>query len=152
MRISIVGTGYVGLVSGACLAEQGHDVVCLDIDQRKVDMINSAQAPIHELGLPELMKRHVGKKLTASTDVRGAVLASDVTFIAVGTPAADGRIDLQFVERAAAEIGTALRDKASYHVVVVKSTVIPGTTSGNRAPSSRTGFGQAGQGRISGSA
>ena len=128
MNISIIGTGYVGLVSGACLADRGHDVVCVDIDKRKVDSINSGQAPIHELGLPELLKRNVGKRLSATTDLATAVAGSEITFIAVGTPAADGHIDLRFVEQAATEIGRALRDKNSYHTLVVKSTVIPGTT------------------------
>ena len=130
MRVSIVGTGYVGLVSGACLADCGHDVVCVDIDPRKVDMINSASAPIHEIGLPELLKRTCGKSLRATTDLAGAVAATDITFIAVGTPAADGKIDLRFVEAAASEIGAAIKDKAGYTTVVVKSTVIPGTTLG----------------------
>ncbi len=130
MKVSIVGTGYVGLVTGACLAEHGHRVVCVDVDQRKVDMINSAKAPIHEAGLPELMQRHVGKNLRASGDLKQEVADSDISFIAVGTPAVDGRIDLTYVARAATEIGEALRSKPGYHTVVVKSTVIPGTTGG----------------------
>jgi len=130
MRVSIVGTGYVGLVTGACLAARGHEVSCIDIDPRKVDMINRAQAPIHEEGLPALLQQHIGRKLRATTDLAQAVLDSEITFIAVGTPASDGRIDLQFVERAAAQIGAALRAKSAYHCVVVKSTVVPGTTAG----------------------
>jgi UDPglucose 6-dehydrogenase/GDP-mannose 6-dehydrogenase len=128
MEVSIVGTGYVGLVTGACLAEHGHSVVCVDVDPRKVEMINSAVPPIHENGLPELMRRHVGKRLRASTDLAAAVAASDMTFIAVGTPAAGGNIDLQYVERAATEIGAELRHKSAFHTVIVKSTVVPGTT------------------------
>jgi UDPglucose 6-dehydrogenase len=131
MRVAIVGTGYVGLVSGACLAELGHEVVCIDLDQRKVDMINSGTAPIHEAGLPALMQRHVGTRLRAVTDLKRAVAESEITFIAVGTPAADGRIDLRHVERAADEIGSALKDHDGYHTVIVKSTVIPGTTDGS---------------------
>ncbi len=130
MKISIVGTGYVGLVSGACLADRGHNVVCVDVDKRKVDMINSGQAPIHELGLPELLKRNVGLRLSATTDLAAAVADSEITFIAVGTPAVDGRIDLRFVEQAAAEVGRAMGEKKDYHTLVVKSTVIPGTTDG----------------------
>jgi UDPglucose 6-dehydrogenase/GDP-mannose 6-dehydrogenase len=91
-------------------------------------MINNARAPIHEENLPELLERNVGKRLRASADLHGAVGASDITFIAVGTPAVDGRIGLQYIERAAVEIGQALRAKRDYHTVVVKSTVIPGTT------------------------
>jgi UDPglucose 6-dehydrogenase len=130
MKISIVGTGYVGLVSGACMADRGHTVICIDIDQSKVDMINSGTAPIHETGLPDLLKRNVGKRLSGTADLAGAVAATDITFIAVGTPAVDGHIDLRYVEQAAAEIGAALRDKPGFHTVVVKSTVIPGTTDG----------------------
>ncbi len=130
MKISIVGTGYVGLVTGTCLADGGHDVVCVDVDPRKVDMINSAQAPIHEAGLPEMLRRNAGVRLRASTDLAGAVATTEMTFIAVGTPAAGGKIDLRYVEAASTEIGAALRDKSDYHVVVVKSTVIPGTTGG----------------------
>jgi UDPglucose 6-dehydrogenase/GDP-mannose 6-dehydrogenase len=130
MKASIIGTGYVGLVTGACLAECGHDVTCVDVDPGKVDMINSARAPIHEKGLPELLERHVGKRLRASTDLAAAVAATDVTFVAVGTPASGGKIDLSYVEAAASEIGAALRHKTSYSTVIVKSTVIPGTTVG----------------------
>jgi UDPglucose 6-dehydrogenase/GDP-mannose 6-dehydrogenase len=130
MKVSIIGTGYVGLVTGACLAECGHDVTCVDVDPAKVEMINSGRSPIYEKGLPELMERHIGRRLRASTDLAAAVAATDVTFIAVGTPAADGKIDLSYVEAAATEIGGALRHKAGYSTVIVKSTVIPGTTIG----------------------
>jgi UDPglucose 6-dehydrogenase/GDP-mannose 6-dehydrogenase len=88
VRVSIVGTGYVGLVTGACLAERGHEVVCVDVDPAKVDMINRGRAPIHEEGLPELLEKNVGTRLRASADLGGAVAESDITFIAVGTPAA----------------------------------------------------------------
>jgi UDPglucose 6-dehydrogenase/GDP-mannose 6-dehydrogenase len=130
MKISVVGTGYVGLVSGACLAERGHSVLCIDVDPDKVAMINAARAPIHEHGLPGLLLRHAGKGLRATTDLKAAVAATELTFIAVGTPSAGGAIDLQYVERAAAEIGAVLRDVNRYHTIIVKSTVIPGTTTG----------------------
>lgn len=130
MNVSIVGTGYVGLVSGACLAERGHRVVCVDVDRAKIDMINAARAPIHEQGLPELLQRHAGRGLRAVGDLHQAVSESEITFIAVGTPAAGGKIDLKYVESAATGIGQALRSKAGYHTVVVKSTVVPGTTGG----------------------
>jgi UDPglucose 6-dehydrogenase len=130
MKISIVGTGYVGLVTGACLAECGHEIICVDVDSRKVEMINSARAPIHEAGLPELLQRNAGRRLRASTDLAAAVAATELTFIAVGTPASGGKIDLKYVEAAASEIGAALRHKTTYHTVIVKSTVIPGTTVG----------------------
>lgn len=130
MKVSIIGTGYVGVVTGACLAERGHDVVCVDVDVRKVELINSGRAPIHEAGLPELLRRHVGRGLRASSDLAASVADTELTFIAVGTPAADGKIDLRYVERAASEIGTVLRHKTGHHTVIVKSTVIPGTTTG----------------------
>jgi UDPglucose 6-dehydrogenase/GDP-mannose 6-dehydrogenase len=130
MRISIVGTGYVGLVTGACLAANQHSVVCVDIDPQKVATINAGETPIHEAGLGTLVLENVGTRLRASTDLAQAVAETDVTFIAVGTPASDGRIDLRYVERVADEIGAALRVKSNYHAVVVKSTVIPGTTAG----------------------
>lgn len=130
MNVSIVGAGYVGLVTGACLTDRGHRVVCVDVDQTRVDLINAARAPIHEANLPELLARHVGRNLRATTDLAQAVAGSEITFIAVGTPAAAGRMDLGFVERAAAGIGHALRTKPGYHTVIVKSTVLPGTTSG----------------------
>jgi UDPglucose 6-dehydrogenase/GDP-mannose 6-dehydrogenase len=130
VRVSIVGTGYVGLVTGVCLADQGHSVACVDVDGGKVDAINAGIAPIHEAGLPELLKRHIGKRLRASSDLKKEVLESDMTLIAVGTPANEGRIDLRHVEAAASEIGEALRISSRYHTIVVKSTVIPGTTAG----------------------
>jgi UDPglucose 6-dehydrogenase len=130
MKVSIVGAGYVGLVSGACLADRGHSVICVDMDRHKVDLINTGKAPIHEVGLPELLSRHVGQRLSATTDLADAVMDTELTFVAVGTPQIDGRIDLSFVEKAAADIGTTLRRKGDYHTLVVKSTVIPGTTDG----------------------
>ena len=130
MKISIVGTGYVGLVSGACLAEKGHEVTCIDIDRAKVDMINSGRPPIHEKGLAEILKRHAGNRLNATTDLEGAVVGSDLSMIAVGTPYDGTRIDLKYIEAAARQIGQALARKATYHMVVVKSTVVPGTTDG----------------------
>jgi len=130
MKLSIVGTGYVGLVTGACLAEAGHEVICVDVDPLKVEMINRARAPIHESGLSELLQRNSGRRLHASTGVTSAVAATELTFIAVGTPASDGRIDLKNVQVAASQIGAALQKKTNYHTVIVKSTVIPGTTIG----------------------
>jgi UDPglucose 6-dehydrogenase len=128
VRVSIIGTGYVGLVSGACLADRGHHVVCVDLDPAKVALIQNATAPIHEAGLPELLARTCGTNLFATTDLRTAVLESDLTLIAVGTPYSGERIDLTQIRSAASAIGSALRDKTGYHVVVVKSTVVPGTT------------------------
>lgn len=128
MRISIVGTGYVGLVSGVCLAAKGHDVTCVDIDPVKVDRINRGDAPIHEKGLSELLGDHVGRNFRATTDLAKAVGESRLTMIAVGTPFDGEEIDLEFIRGAAGMIGGALAGKSDYHVVLVKSTVVPGTT------------------------
>jgi UDPglucose 6-dehydrogenase/GDP-mannose 6-dehydrogenase len=130
MNISIVGTGYVGLVTGACLAARGHRVSCVDIDPARVEALNSAKSPIYEAGLDELLQATVGTSLRATTDLATAVAESDVTFIAVGTPFNGTTIDLGFVLAAARQIGEVLRVKPDYHLVVVKSTVVPGTTDG----------------------
>ena len=134
MNISIIGTGYVGLVSGACLADKGHNVTCVDIDRARVEALNRAQSPIFEIGLDELLQRNVGKRLKATTDLRQAVLESDLTLIAVGTPFDGREIDLTYVLTAARQIGEILKDKPQYHVVVVKSTVVPGTTDSHVLP------------------
>lgn len=128
MNVSVVGTGYVGLVSGACLAEMGHRVVCVDIDAAKVAAVNAGRCPIHEEGLPEIIARHAGGRLTATTDLAGAVRDTDLTLIAAPTPFDGESIDLSYVREVARAIGAALLLKAGYHVVVVKSTVVPGTT------------------------
>jgi UDPglucose 6-dehydrogenase/GDP-mannose 6-dehydrogenase len=128
MRVSIIGTGYVGLVTGACLAEKGHEVICVDLDRSKVDQIMAGASPIYEPGLSEILQRNVGSRLTATTDLREAVANSELSLIAVGTPFDGKKKDLSFIEEAARQIGRALRSLDRYHVVVVKSTVPPGTT------------------------
>ncbi|MBK7998028.1 MAG: UDP-glucose/GDP-mannose dehydrogenase family protein [Verrucomicrobia bacterium] len=128
MKISIIGTGYVGLVTGACLAEKGHQVTCVDINPERVAALNRAESPIFEAGLEELLRKHVGKGLSATTDLNAAVLGTELTLIAVGTPFNGKEIDLTFVLGATKQIGAALKQKNAYHVVVVKSTVVPGTT------------------------
>lgn len=128
MKISIVGTGYVGLVSGVCLAESGHQVVCVDHDHAKVDLINGGKSPIFEKGLDTLLQKNLGRGFSATTDLARAVIGSDLTLIAVGTPFDGQRIDLSAIRQVAREIGAVLKGKVGYHVVVVKSTVVPGTT------------------------
>ena len=128
MKVSVVGTGYVGLVSGACLAEKGHHVVCVDIDQGKVDKINNAITPIHEKGLDLILNKNAGSRLEATTNLPDAVITTDLSIIAVGTPFDGEQIDLSYIKTAAQQIGEALKSKSTYHVVVVKSTVVPGTT------------------------
>ncbi|ASJ16045.1 UDP-glucose 6-dehydrogenase [Thermococcus chitonophagus] len=128
MRISIIGSGYVGLVTGIGFAKLGNDVVFVDIDEEKVRKINEGVPPIYEEGLEELMRELRGK-YRATTSYEDAILNSDVTFICVGTPSReDGSIDLKYIRSAAEGIGRALNKKDSYHLVVVKSTVVPGTT------------------------
>lgn len=125
-KICIIGTGYVGLVSGACLADFGNTVVCVDVDQRKIDMLNAGQIPIFEPGLDDVVSRNVkAGRLSFTMDVATAVKASEVVFIAVGTPPADdGSADLSYVLEAAESIAKAM---TSYLVVVDKSTVPVGT-------------------------
>ncbi|WP_175060114.1 UDP-glucose/GDP-mannose dehydrogenase family protein [Thermococcus sp. 2319x1] len=128
MRVSVVGSGYVGLVTGMGFVKLGNEVIFVDIDYKKIHAINNAQPPIYEEGLEELMKKFKGK-YHATDDYREAILNSEVTFIAVGTPSReDGSIDLTYVKQASREIGKALKEKKDYHVIVVKSTVLPGTT------------------------
>src|SRR5437667_384743 len=134
MRVSVIGTGYVGLVSGVCLAEKGHEVVCVDSDAKKIEKIQQGVSPIFEPGLEPLLCKHIGGRLQATTDLRRAVLESELSLIAVGTPFLGGEIDLRFVKEVSRQIGEALRDKDGYHVVVVKSTVVPGTTDSTVLP------------------
>lgn len=142
MRISVVGAGYVGLVSGVCLAEAGHQVVCVEIDPAKVAQILGGVPPIHEEGLAELLRANLGKRFAVTGDLHSAVLGSELTLIAVGTPYDGARIDLSFVHEAARGIGAALREKPGYHVVVVKSTVVPGTTEKEVLPLLEEGSGK----------
>ena len=126
MKISIFGTGYVGLVTGACLAEVGHDVVCVDIDQRKIARLKDGQLPIWEPGLNSIVERNVAeRRLAFTTEVAQAVEHAEVQFIAVGTPPdEDGSADLKYVLAVAESVA---RNMAGYKVVVNKSTVPVGT-------------------------
>jgi len=128
MNISIIGTGYVGLVSGVCFAKLGNNVICVDIDKKKIDKINNAIPPIYEEGLEELLSKHKDR-IKATTDYSSSINNSDVTFICVGTPSKeDGSIDLTFIKEVTVEIAKVLREKDNYHLIVVKSTVLPCTT------------------------
>ncbi len=130
MRVSIIGAGYVGIVTGVCLAEKGHTVTCVEVDAAKVERIRRGEPPIHEEGLAELLRRHTGTTFAATTSLADAVNDSDITLIAVGTPFDGQAIDLSYVLRAATEIGAVIAKKSKRHTVVVKSTVVPGTTDG----------------------
>ncbi|MDR3296891.1 MAG: UDP-glucose/GDP-mannose dehydrogenase family protein [Prevotellaceae bacterium] len=127
MKIAVVGTGYVGLVSGACFAETGITVTCVDVNQAKIEALNAGQIPIFEPGLDDVVKRNVAKKrLTFSTSLQLSLADCDAAFIAVGTPPGeDGSADLKYVLQVAAEIGQHIDH---YLVVVTKSTVPVGTS------------------------
>ena len=134
MEVSIVGSGYVGTTLAACLAELGNDVWTVDIDESVVDALNAGTAPIHEPGLDDLVADHGGDRLQASTSY-DAVSGTDVTFVALPTPSnPDGSIDLTAVEAGVRAVGEALAATAGYHLVVVKSTVVPGTTDDRLVP------------------
>jgi UDPglucose 6-dehydrogenase len=121
MRIAVVGSGYVGLVAGACFADLGHDVILVDNDQQKLVALRDGQVPIHEKFLPELLDRHRGQRLTFSDNLKEAARFSSVIFVAVGTPATEsGEADLSYVESVAREI---FDDITDYKVIVEKSTV-----------------------------
>ncbi|MGA4530023.1 nucleotide sugar dehydrogenase [Ectopseudomonas chengduensis] len=129
MRISIFGLGYVGAVCAGCLSARGHEVIGVDVSQTKIDLINQGKSPIVEPGLAELLEAGVNSGLLrGTTDVGAAVLASELSFIAVGTPSKrNGDLDLGYMESVCKQIGAALRDKQERHTVVVRSTVLPGT-------------------------
>lgn len=130
MKVTIVGTGYVGLVTGVCFSEKGHSVLCVDKNKDIIDKINSGKSPIYEPGLEALLVKNISAgKLKATGNIEEAVKSADLIFIAVGTPSNnDGAIDLTYVCQVAEEIGKALKEKKEYSCIIVKSTVIPGTT------------------------
>ncbi|MUW15143.1 nucleotide sugar dehydrogenase [Halorubrum sp. CBA1125] len=132
MQLSVIGSGYVGTTVASCFADLGHEVVNVDIDQEIVDSINSGTPPVHEEGLPELVAEHAGAdgtgRLRATTDY-DAVLDTDVTFLCLPTPQNDdGSIDLSIMEAGATRLGATLAAKPDWHTVIVKSTVVPGST------------------------
>src|SRR3982750_1667373 len=136
MRISIFGLGYVGCVSAACFAREGHDVIGVDVNSTKVEIVNRGDSPIVEAGMSELIKEMVSeKKLRATSDTQEAINNSDLSLVCVGTPSnANGSLDLGYVERVCEEIGSALKNKTSRHTVVIRSTMLPGTIAGVVVP------------------
>ena len=130
MRVSVFGLGYVGCVSAASFAGDGHEVVGVDVNADKVASINAGCSPIVEPGLEDLLGECVAeRRLRATTDTDDAIRSTDVSLLCVGTPSRkNGSLDLQYLERVSEEVGRALRAKNDYHVVVVRSTVLPGTT------------------------
>ena len=128
MNLSVIGTGYVGLVTGVCFAKLGHQVICVDIDKEKIRKINNGVSPIFEEGLDSLLLTYK-ENISATTDYSTALQKSDITFLCVGTPSLkNGNIDLTFVKESTKQIAAVLKNKNSYHLVVVKSTVLPGIT------------------------
>ena len=134
MNISIIGTGYVGLVSGACFASLGHHVICVDLDTDKVNKINNLISPIYEKGLQKLLQDNADH-IEATTSYEKAITNSDITFICVGTPSLEnGDIDLSFVDQATSAVAMQLKNKNSFHSIIIKSTVVPGTTKNHVIP------------------
>ena len=129
MKISIFGLGYVGAVSAGCLAKDGHSAIGVDPYQPKVDLINAGQTPVVEKDLGEIIERAVADGLLSATqDVRQAVLDTEISLICVGTPSqSNGSLDLKYVHKVCEEIGAALKEKPAFHVVVARSTMLPGS-------------------------
>src|SRR5438045_4380177 len=130
MNVSVFGLGYVGSVSAASFAADGHTVVGVDVNPDKVGSLNEGRSPIVEKGLDELIEKAAANgSLRATTNTDEAVEATDLSLLCVGTPSRkNGSLDLSYLERVCEQIGDALATKPSYHVVVVRSTVLPGTT------------------------
>jgi len=129
MKISVFGMGYVGSVTAACLAEQRHEVIGVDVNAAKVNLINAGQTPVIEPGLGDLLRESVREnRLRATTQPGEAVAASEVSLVCVGTPSLkSGQLDLSGIEKASREIGRALKPKQAFHTVAIRSTILPGT-------------------------
>ncbi|MCC6316296.1 MAG: UDP-glucose/GDP-mannose dehydrogenase family protein [Gemmatimonadaceae bacterium] len=143
-NISVFGLGYVGCVSAACFAKEGHHVIGVDVSQSKVDMINDGKATIVEHGIAELVSEmKAAGRLRATTSVSDAVKNSSISLVCVGTPSApNGSLDLSYVERVCFEIGAALKDKPTRHTIVIRSTVLPGSTEDIAAAAIERGSGR----------
>ena len=129
MKLCIVGTGYVGLVSGVCLASKGHEVICVDKEPLIVEKINSKKSPIYEKNLPELLAKVISSgNFKATTDLNAALKNVSIVIIAVGTPSNNGPIDLSYIETALSQISEFIRNNNQYISIIIKSTVLPGTT------------------------
>lgn len=128
MRISIIGAGYVGSVTGACLADMGHRVLFVDVDRKKLDAIRSGKSPIFEPGLEQLLVKNL-TRIGTTEDITPALQDTDLTMICVGTPQMpDGSHDLRYIRQAAQQIGTCIGSDSRYHTIIIKSTILPGTT------------------------
>ena len=129
MRISVIGIGYVGAVTSACLCDTGHSVIAVDKDPVRIKCLNEGRAPIIETDLENLIQKHTSSgALTATLDMKHAILNTETSLICVGTPSnEDGSLDLRFVKAVCAEIGEVLKNKDEYHTIVLRSTMVPGT-------------------------
>jgi len=129
MKLSVFGLGYVGCVSAACFAKAGHEVVGVDVNQVKVDIINGGRSPIVEPGIEELIREAVGAgRLRATTDAAEAVAGADVSLVCIGTPSnPNGSLNLTYIKRACQQIGEAIAARTRFHIVVMRSTMLPGT-------------------------
>ena len=128
MKISIIGLGYVGLVTGICFCEHGHKVICIEKNQKKISDLNKKKEIIFEPGLKNLLNKHLNKNFTVSNNIKNAILNTDISFIAVGTPFKNGKFNTSYLKSVSKDVGLSLKYKKKYHVIVVKSTVLPGTT------------------------
>lgn len=149
MKVSVIGLGYVGCVSAACLAQSGHEIIGVDISQLKVDMINNGHSPIIEPGINEMLAEAVEKKrLSATTQTHAAVAATELSLVCVGTPSqSNGSLDLTYIRRSCQQIGEALAAKDSYHIVVIRSTMLPGSIESTVIPALENSSGKrAGEG------
>jgi len=128
-RVSVFGLGYVGSVTAACLASQGHTVVGVDLNQKKVKQVQAGQTPVVEPRMADLIREsRAAGRLSATTDTASAVSATDISLLCVGTPSLrSGKLDLGHLEPVCRSIGEALREKQTFHLVVLRSTVLPGT-------------------------
>lgn len=124
MKISVIGTGYVGLVTGACFADKGNEVICMDIDKEKINKLNNGQIPIYEPGLEEIIKRNLFNTLKFTINIEEAIQNALINFIAVPTPTNNNEINLNYVEEVASQIGSIM---GNYKIIINKSTVPPGT-------------------------
>lgn len=144
MKISIFGLGYVGAVSAACFANEGHEVVGVDVNATKVDLISSGRSPIIEEGINEMIESVVRDgRLRATVDVNDAIENSDISLVCVGTPSNDnGSLKLEYIQRSSQQIGEALAKKDSRHTVVMRSTMLPGTIDGTVKPTLESASGK----------
>ena len=128
MRVSIFGLGYVGAVSAACFASEGHEVIGVDPIRTKTDLINKGQSPIVEADLSEIIESTVNAgRLRATNDSAHAIHETELSFVCVGTPSqANGNLDLRYIRRICEQIGEALKTKTARHTVVIRSTILPG--------------------------